>query len=194
MQRENPTAFGRSPPSYQRLYFKARAFRLDRPIERFAGDVIGVLQASHLKVDVIVAGSPTAAVFLKEATSTVPIVVTYHTDPVGAGLVESLAQPGGNITGLSVLAPELGGKRIEVLKEIVPKLSRVVILGSSTLPGNAEILRHTEQAAGAFGVKAQFFDILTPWILRRDSDEWPSFVLTRSWRREAGFLMLSAIK
>jgi putative ABC transport system substrate-binding protein len=59
-----------------------------------------------------------------------------------------------------VVAPELGGKRIEVLKEIVPKLSRVVILGSSTLPGNADILRHTERAAAAFGVKAQFLDIL----------------------------------
>lgn len=113
-------------------------------------------------MDAIVAGSPTAAVFLKEATSTVPIVVTYHTDPVGAGLVDSLARPGGNITGLSVLAPELGGKRLEVLKEIVPKLSRVVILGSSTLPGNVEILRHTELAAVAFGVKVQFFDVLAP--------------------------------
>jgi putative tryptophan/tyrosine transport system substrate-binding protein len=117
-------------------------------------------ELSQLRVDVIVAGSPTAAVFLKEATSTVPIVVTYHTDPVGAGLVDSLARPGGNITGLSVLAPELGGKRLEVLKEIVPKLSRVVILGSSTLPGNVEILRHTELAAAAFGVKVQFFDVL----------------------------------
>jgi putative ABC transport system substrate-binding protein len=117
-------------------------------------------ELSQLKVNVLVAGSPTAAVFLKEVTSTVPVVVTYHTDPVGAGLVDSLARPGGNITGISVVAPELGGKRIEVLKEIVPKLSRVVILGSSTLPGNADILRHTERAAAAFGVKAQFLDIL----------------------------------
>jgi putative ABC transport system substrate-binding protein len=116
----------------------------------------------RLKVDVIVAGSPTTAVILKEATTTIPIVIGYHTDPVGTGLVASLARPGGNITGLSVLAPELGGKRLEILKEVVPKLSRVAVLGSSTLPGNAEILKETERAAAASGVKLQFVDVLSP--------------------------------
>jgi putative ABC transport system substrate-binding protein len=116
----------------------------------------------RLKVDVIVAGNPTTAVILKEATTTIPIVIGYHTDPVGTGLVASLARPGGNITGLSVLAPELGGKRLEILKEVVPKLSRVAVLGSSTLPGNAEILKETELAAAAFGVKLQFVDVLNP--------------------------------
>jgi putative ABC transport system substrate-binding protein len=116
----------------------------------------------RLKVDIIVAGSPTATVFLKEATSTIPIVMGYHTDPVGTGLVASLARPGGNITGLSVLAPELGGKRLELLKEIVPRLSRVIVLGSSTLPGNAQTLRETELAAGTLGVKLQFVDVVSP--------------------------------
>ena len=83
----------------------------------------------RLKVDIIVAGNPTATDFLKEATTTIPIVMGYHTDPVGTGLVTSLARPGGNITGLSVLAPDLGGKRLEILKEVVPKLSRVGVLG-----------------------------------------------------------------
>jgi len=115
----------------------------------------------RLKVDVMVAGSPTATVFLKEATTTIPIVMGYHTDPVGTGLVASLARPGGNITGLSVLAPELGGKRLEILKEVVPKLSRVGVLGSSTLPGFAETLRETELAAGALGVKLRYFDVLS---------------------------------
>jgi putative ABC transport system substrate-binding protein len=116
----------------------------------------------RLKVDIIVAGNPTATVFLKKGTTTIPIVMGYHTDPVGTGLVASLARLGGNITGLSVLAPELGGKRLEILKEVVPKLSRVGVLGSSTLPGYAETLRETELAAAAFGVKLQYIDVLGP--------------------------------
>ena len=116
----------------------------------------------RLKVDIIVSSGPTLTDILKEATTTIPIVMGYHTDPVGTGLVASLARPGGNITGLSVLSPELGGKRLEILKEVVPKLSRVAVLGSSTLPGNAETLKETELAAGALGVKLQFVDVLSP--------------------------------
>jgi putative ABC transport system substrate-binding protein len=116
----------------------------------------------RLKVDIIVSGGPTSNRFLKEATTTIPIVVGFDTDPVGNGLVASLARPGGNITGLSVLAPELGGKRLEILKEVVPKLSRVAVLGSSTLPGNAQTLKETELAARALGVKLQHVDVLSP--------------------------------
>jgi putative ABC transport system substrate-binding protein len=116
----------------------------------------------RLNVDIIVSSGPTLTNILKEATTTIPIVMGYHTDPVGTGLVASLARPGGNITGLSVLSPELGGKRLEILKEVVPKLSRVAVVGSSTLPGNAEMLRETELAAGALGVKLQFVDVLSP--------------------------------
>ena len=98
----------------------------------------------------------------KEATITIPIVMTQDPDPVGNGFVASLARPGGNITGLSTLAPELSGKRLELLKEIVPKLSRVAVLGTSTNPGNAQALRETELAAGAFGVKLQYLDVRDP--------------------------------
>jgi putative ABC transport system substrate-binding protein len=133
----------------------------------------------RLKVDVIVAGGPAITVFLKEATSAIPIVMGYHTDPVGTGLVSSLARPGGNITGLSVLSPELGGKRLEILKEIVPKLSRVVVIGSSTLPGNAQILKETEFAAGALGVKLQFVDVLNL------KDIEAAFRRTVEWRANA---------
>jgi putative ABC transport system substrate-binding protein len=115
-----------------------------------------------LKVDIIVSAGPTLTRVLKEATTTIPIVMGFDTDPVGTGLVAGLARPGGNITGLSVLSPELGGKRLELLKEIVPKLSRVAVLGSSTLPGNAQTLSETELAAGALGVKLQYFDVLSP--------------------------------
>jgi putative ABC transport system substrate-binding protein len=116
----------------------------------------------RLKVDIIVSSGPTVTNILKEATTTIPLVMAYHTDPVGTGLVASLARPGGNITGLSVLSPELGGKRLEILKEVVPKLSRVAVVGSSTLPANAEMLKETELAAGALGVKLQFVDVLSP--------------------------------
>ena len=75
----------------------------------------------------------------KEATTTIPIVMTHDTDPVGSGFIASLARPGGNITGLSALAPELNGKRLELLKEIVPKLSRVAVLGNSSEPAIKEV-------------------------------------------------------
>jgi putative tryptophan/tyrosine transport system substrate-binding protein len=71
-------------------------------------------------------------------------------DPVASGFVASLARPGGNVTGLSTLAPEISGKRLELLKEIVPKLSRVAVLGTSTSPGNAQELREVELATGAW--------------------------------------------
>ena len=111
------------------------------------------------KVDIIVTtgGTPTRAA--KEATSTIPIVMAQESNPVGSGFVVSLARPGGNITGLSSLAPDLSGKRLELLKEIVPKLSRVAILGTSTTPGYAQSIRETELAAGVFGVRLQYLDI-----------------------------------
>jgi putative ABC transport system substrate-binding protein len=83
-------------------------------------------------------------------------------DPVGNGFVASLARPGGNITGLSILSPELSGKRLELLKEIVPKLSRVAVFGTSTQQGNAQELREIELAAGPLGVKVQYVDVLSP--------------------------------
>jgi putative ABC transport system substrate-binding protein len=116
----------------------------------------------HLKVNIIVTSGPSATRPAKEATSTIPIVMAFDTDPVANGFVASLARPGGNITGLSILGPELSGKRLELLKEVVPKLSRVAVLGNSTFPGNAQMLRETELAADAFRVKVQYLDVLAP--------------------------------
>ena len=113
----------------------------------------------RLKVDVIVTGGPIPTRAAKEATVTIPIVMAFDIDPVGLGFVASLARPGGNITGLSTLAPEISGKRLELLKEIVPKLSRVAVFGTSTLPGNAQALKETERAAGALGVQLQYLDV-----------------------------------
>jgi putative ABC transport system substrate-binding protein len=89
----------------------------------------------RLKVDVIVTGGPQSTRLAKEATGTIPIIMTQDIDPVGSGFVASLARPGGNITGLSNFAPELGGKRLQLLKEIIPRLSRVSVLGTSTMQG-----------------------------------------------------------
>jgi putative ABC transport system substrate-binding protein len=116
----------------------------------------------RLKVNVIVTagGTPTRAA--KEATSTIPIVMSQDTDPVANRFVASLARPGGNITGLSNFAPELSGKRLELLKEIVPKLSRVAVLGTSTAPGHVLMLKEMELVAGALKLKLQYLDILDP--------------------------------
>src|SRR5262249_16945818 len=83
-------------------------------------------------------------------------------DPVRSGFVASLARPGGNITGLATLRPELSGKQPELLKETIPKLSRVAFFGTSTNPGNAEALKETELAAGAFEVRLKYVDVLSP--------------------------------
>jgi putative tryptophan/tyrosine transport system substrate-binding protein len=80
-------------------------------------------------------------------------------DPVGNGFVASLARPGGNITGLSIVAPELSGKRLEFLKEILPKLARVAAVGNLSDVGNAQLLKETELAARTIGVKLQYLDV-----------------------------------
>jgi len=114
----------------------------------------------RLKVDVIVTGGPTVTRAAKEATSTIPIVMTNDPDPIGDGFIANLARPGGNITGLSTLSVELSGKRLEILRGVVPKLSRVAILGTSTSPGNAQMSKEIEIAAKAFGVTFQDIDVL----------------------------------
>jgi ABC-type uncharacterized transport system substrate-binding protein len=138
----------------------------------------------RLKVDIIVTGGPTATRPVKEATTTIPIVMTQDSDPVGNGFVASLARPGGNITGLSNLAQELSGKRLELLKEIVPKLSRVAVLGMSTNPGNSQSLRETELAAGAFGVQIQYLDA-------RDSKDIEAALRSASKGRADAVLVLN---
>ena len=128
------------------------------------GDRLPTLAAELVrrKVDVIVTagGNPTRAA--KVATSTIPIVMTNDGDPVGDGLVISLARPGGNITGLSTFAPELSGKRLEILREVIPKLTRVAVLGTSTNPGNSQVLKEIEIAAKAFGVKLHYLAVQNP--------------------------------
>ena len=119
-------------------------------------------ELARLNVDVIVTGGSPATLSAKQATVTIPIVMASDADPVGSAVVASLARPGGNITGLSTLATEISGKRLELLKEIVPRLSRLAVFGTSTYPGNAQALTEIEPAAAAFGVKLQYLDVLDP--------------------------------
>jgi ABC-type uncharacterized transport system substrate-binding protein len=113
-----------------------------------------------LKVDVIVTAGQGATRPAKAATSTIPIVMSQDADPVANGFVASLAHPGGNITGLSTLAPERSGKQLEILKETVPRLSRVAVIGTSTRAEDAKALDETKRAAGAMKVQIQYLDLL----------------------------------
>jgi ABC-type uncharacterized transport system substrate-binding protein len=133
----------------------------------------------RLKVDVIVTAGATNTRAAKEATTTIPIVMAQDPDPVGSGFVASLARPGGNITGLSSLTADLSGKRLELLKEILPKLSRLAVLGTSASPGMVQQLKETELAAGAFGMQFQFLDILDP------KDIEAEFRAATKWRADA---------
>jgi putative ABC transport system substrate-binding protein len=114
----------------------------------------------RLKAAVVVSAGAPSTRAAKEATSTIPIVMAQDADPVADGFVASLARPAGNITGLATLAQELSGKRLELLKEIVPKLTHVAVLGTSSAPGNAQTLKDIELAAAAFKVKLQYQDVL----------------------------------
>src|SRR5262249_13725429 len=116
----------------------------------------------RLKVDLIVAGSPQATRSAKQATSTIPIVMAFDDDPVGSGFVTSLAHPGRNITGLSTLFPEMSAKQLELLKQIVPALSRVAVLGNASQPGNPQALREINVAADGFGVQVQYLEVRGP--------------------------------
>ena len=129
--------------------------KLDRS-PGLAAELIG------LKVDVIVSGGPQTSRVAKKATATIPIVMGFDNDPVGNGFVSSLARPGGNITGLSSLAPEISGKQLELLKEIVPKLSRVAVFENSNEPANPQSVKEIELAAGVFGVQLQHVDVIGP--------------------------------
>jgi putative ABC transport system substrate-binding protein len=129
--------------------------RVDR-VPALAADLV------RLKVDVIVTAGPEITRAAKKATSTIPIVMALDTDPVANGFIASLARPGGNITGLSTLAPEITGKQLELLKEIVPKLSRVVVLGSSSVRSYEGVSKEMEPAADALKVRLQYLDVLGP--------------------------------
>ena len=125
--------------------------------DRLAGLVAELVR---LKIDVLVTSGPSVTRAAKKTTSAIPIVFAQEGDPVGSGLVASLARPGGNITGLSTFSPELHGKRLEILKEVVPNLARVAVLGTSTVEGHALFLKEQEPAARALRLQLEYLDLL----------------------------------
>ena len=116
----------------------------------------------RLKVDVIVAANNPAVAAAQKATKTIPIVMVLVTDPVRLGFVASLARPAGNITGLTIQAPDLAGKRLQLLKEAVPNLTRVAVLWDPTEPGRRELVKETELAAPRLGLILQAFEVKSP--------------------------------
>jgi putative ABC transport system substrate-binding protein len=109
----------------------------------------------RLKVDVIVTLGGAATKAARQATQSIPIVMSIATDPLGGGLVSSLAHPGGNVTGTSMMAPDLVAKQLELLREVVPKVSRVAVLWNPANPGSAAQLREAEGVAKAMGLRLQ---------------------------------------
>ena len=152
------------------------------PVPALAAELI------RLNVDVIVTAGAGATRPAKAATTTIPIVFASDDDPIVNGFVASLARPGGNITGLSTLAPELSGKRLELLKEVVPRLARVAVFGTSYTtnnPANTQSVKETELAAGALGVKLQYLDI------RDYKDFEPAFRAANKERADAVLMLVS---
>ncbi|MSP40086.1 MAG: ABC transporter substrate-binding protein [Deltaproteobacteria bacterium] len=129
--------------------------KLDR-LHEFAAEFV------RLKVDIIVTAAPGSTRAAKKATSTIPIVMAWDNDPVANGFVASLARPGGNVTGLSTLSPEISGKQLELLKEIVPRLSDVAVLRSSTSTGWQVTAKEIDLAARALKLQLQYLDVLDP--------------------------------
>jgi putative tryptophan/tyrosine transport system substrate-binding protein len=119
-------------------------------------------ELAKMKVAVIVTESVLAAREVKHATETIPIVTAIHGDPVGAGLATSLTRPGGNVTGLSLAAPELSGKRLELLKEVTPKTTQVAAIWNAANPAAARYLTETRAAARLLGLELQSVEVRSP--------------------------------
>ena len=140
-----------------------------------------------LKVDVIVVGTTSAIKAVAEKTKTIPIVMTVVADPVADGLVQSLGRPGGNVTGLTIISPELSGKRIELLKEAVPRLSRLAVLWNPANQTHATALRESQATAKALGLQT------VPVPVQTSSDVEGAFVTIVRERVTALFVLDDAI-
>jgi putative ABC transport system substrate-binding protein len=127
----------------------------------------------RLKVNIIVTSGTAVVIALKEVTAVIPIVFATASDPVGSGLVASLARPGGNITGLSLQSPDIAGKRLALLREIVPSLRRVAFLGNTDNPFVVREMREVQAAASTLGIECAIFGV------RRTQDIAPAFETLR---------------
>jgi putative ABC transport system substrate-binding protein len=123
----------------------------------------------HLNLDIIVTGNDIAVAAAKKLTQKIPIVMAGTGDPIGGGLVASLASPGGNVTGVTALSPDLSTKRLELLREAFPRVTRVAVLFYGAIPSNINSLKETEEAATELRVQLDAFDV------RRVDDYEPAF-------------------
>jgi putative ABC transport system substrate-binding protein len=142
-------------------------------------------QLVTLNVDVLISGGPTATRPAKEATAKIPIIMAQDTDPVGNGFVQSLARPGGNITGLSNYHPDLTGKQLELMKEMIPKLARIAVIGNSNEPGNKQALNEVEPATRQLAIRSSYFDL-------RDGESVETVFARASKERADAALVLSS--
>jgi len=156
----------------------------DGKYERFPALIAELIAA---KVDVIVTAGTPAALAVKKATTTVPLVMVAVGDPVGTGLVPSLARPGGNLTGLSSIAPDLEGKRLDILREVVPTLSHVAMFYNSLNPFHVASMRQAHAAAQAMGLKLQQHDI------RKSEDLDGAFAAIRKERPDALLILADRV-
>ena len=142
-------------------YVEGKNIVIERRFAEGKVDRVPALAADlvRLKVDVIVTAGPGITRVAKEVTSTIPIVMAQDNDPVGSGYVASLARPGGNITGLSQMGPEIVGKQLELLKEVIPRLSQVAVLANSTRPGTARELKNLAVIARQLNLQLHFFNV-----------------------------------
>jgi putative ABC transport system substrate-binding protein len=141
-------------------YVEGQNIRIEYGLARSADELPSVAaRLVGLKVDVLLASGTPPVPAAKAATKTIPIVFVASIDPVATGAVASLARPGGNVTGLAGIHSDLMGKRLELLREAVPKLSRVAVMSHATNPGNAEYIRQAELAARALGVQLLFLPV-----------------------------------
>jgi putative ABC transport system substrate-binding protein len=152
------------------------------------GDLLSDLAASlvSLNVDVIVVSGGDATLAAKNATRTIPIVMGAASDPVGSGLVASLSHPGGNITGLTLINPDVSGKRLELIKETIPKVTRIAALLYRANPAATLILEETQNAAQSLGLKLQVLEV------RRLDELENAFGLAKKGRSEAINVLASA--
>jgi len=143
-----------------------------------------VAELAALKVDVIVTAGTPAALAVEKTAPSIPLVMVAVGDPVGVGLVVDLGRPGGNATGLSSIAPELEGKRLELLREVVPKLSHIAVLWNPDNPFHTGSLKETRAAARVLGIKAQFLGV-------RVSEDLPAAFASIVKERPGALLVLA---
>jgi putative tryptophan/tyrosine transport system substrate-binding protein len=145
------------------------------------------LELVRIKVDVIVTTGTPGALAAKQATSVIPVVMTSVSDPVGSGLVASLARPGGNITGLSLQQADLAGKRLELLREVIPALRRLAILANVSNPNAVPETGEVRAAARTFGLEVAMCEV------RRSEDIAPAFEALIKDRSEALYVLGDAL-